>query len=120
MVGKRLHGMKTTLDVSIIIANYNTKDLTCDCLQSVFERTDCIAFEVIVSDNGSSDGSQEMIRAEFPQVVLIENGANIGFGAANNCALGVAALFDSFKKDDMPLVYADLSESVMDLILQDS
>ena len=90
MVGKRFHGMKTTLDVSIIIVNYNTKDLTCDCLKSVFKRTDGIAFEVIVSDNGSTDGSQEMIRAEFPEVILIENGANLGFGAANNRALAVA------------------------------
>ena len=82
--------MEMIIDVSIIIVNYNTKELTRNCLKSVFERTDGISFEVIVSDNGSTDGSLEMIRAEFPQVVLIENGANLGFGAANNRALAVA------------------------------
>ena len=87
---REITSRKIIMDVSIIIVNYNTKELTRNCLKSVFEQTDGIAFEVIVSDNGSTDGSQEMIRAEFPEVVLIENGANIGFGAANNRALAVA------------------------------
>lgn len=82
--------MEKTLDVSIIIVNYNTKELTRNCLKSVFEQTDGIVFEVIVSDNGSTDGSLEMIRTEFHEVILIENGANLGFGAANNRALDVA------------------------------
>lgn len=75
------------MDVSIIIVNYNTKELTRNCLRSVFQETKNIDFEVFISDNGSSDGSVEMIKEEFPQVVLIENNANIGFGAANNRAL---------------------------------
>lgn len=77
-------------DVSIIIVSYNTKELTRNCLHSVFEQTKGVNFEVIVSDNGSTDGSIEMIKAEFPQVILIENGANLGFGAANNGALKIA------------------------------
>lgn len=72
------------MDVSIIIVNYNTCDLTRNCLKSVFEQTKDIDFEVIVSDNGSKDGSIEMIKTEFPQVILIENNANLGFGKANN------------------------------------
>ena len=72
------------MDVSIIIVNYNTVSLTRDCLQSIYEKTKDIDFEVIVSDNGSQDGSVEMIRKEFPQVILIENNANLGFGKANN------------------------------------
>ena len=73
------------MDVSIIIVNYNTKDILCDCLRSIYNNnTVGIDFEIIVSDNGSSDGSQEMIRSNFPQVILIENNANLGFGAANN------------------------------------
>ena len=59
------------MDVSIIIVSYNTKELTHNCLKSVFEQTKDIAFEVIVSDNGSTDGSVGMIKAEFPQVILI-------------------------------------------------
>lgn len=82
--------MKAALDVSIIIVNYNTKELTRNCLRSVFDQTKDVDFEVIVSDNGSTDGSIEMIRAEFPQAILIENNANLGFGAANNRGLKIA------------------------------
>lgn len=82
--------MKTVLDVSILIVNYNTIELTKNCLKSIFEQTKGILFEVIVSDNGSTDGSIEMIKSEFPQVILIENNANLGFGAANNRGLKVA------------------------------
>ena len=78
------------MNVSIIIVNYNTKELTRNCLKSVFEQTKSISFEVIVSDNGSEDGSIEMIKSEFPQVILIENNANLGFGAANNRGLKIA------------------------------
>lgn len=78
------------LDVSVIIVNYNTKDLTYNCLKSVFEMTKNISFEVIVSDNGSTDGSIEMIKTDFPSVILIENNSNLGFGAANNKGLDVA------------------------------
>lgn len=78
------------MDVSIIIVNYNTKDLLKNCLESVFKQTKEIQFEVIVSDNGSQDGSVEMIKKDFPQVILIENNANLGFGAANNRGLTIA------------------------------
>lgn len=76
--------------VSVIIVSYNTKELTRNCLRSLFEQTVGIDFEVIVSDNGSQDGSIDMIRTEFPQVIVIENGKNLGFGKANNCAASVA------------------------------
>lgn len=78
------------MDVSIIIVNYNTKELTRNCLKSIYEHTYDIDFEVIVSDNGSTDGSIEMIKSEFPQVILIENKVNLGFGAANNRGLKIA------------------------------
>lgn len=78
------------MQVSIIIVNYNTKKLLRDCLESVFKQTKNIAFEVIVSDNGSTDGSAEMIKSEFPQVILLENNVNLGFGAANNRGLEIA------------------------------
>ncbi len=76
------------LDLSIVIASYNTKDLLENCLQSLFEHTKDIEFEVWVVDNNSSDGSIEMVKREFPQVKLIENKDNLGFAKANNQAIG--------------------------------
>lgn len=78
------------MDVSIIIVNYNTKLLILNCLKSIFEQTKNITFEVYVSDNGSCDDSVEAIRKQFPEVKIIENNANLGFGAANNRALDKA------------------------------
>ncbi|MBX4187465.1 MAG: glycosyltransferase family 2 protein [Candidatus Doudnabacteria bacterium] len=76
-----------TKDLSIILLNYNTKDLTCKCLRSVFASEINFVYEVIVADNGSSDGSIQMIQQEFPQVILIENKANLGFSKGNNAAM---------------------------------
>lgn len=78
------------MDVSIIIVNYNTKNLLKNCLTSIYRQVKEISFEIIVSDNGSTDGSQELITSNFPEVILIENNANLGFGAANNKALQIA------------------------------
>ena len=78
------------VDVSIIIVNYNTKDFLYNCLTSIFSQTKDISFEVIVSDNGSKDGSIQMTKKFFPSVILLENNANLGFGAANNRGLKIA------------------------------
>lgn len=80
----------TSIDVSIIIVNWNTRDILRDCLASVYEQTSGIVFEVIVVDNASSDGSTAMVKAEFPWVILIENIENRGFAAANNQGLQIA------------------------------
>ena len=74
------------MDVSIVIVNYNTCALLKNCLNSVYSYTKGVEFEVIVSDNGSSDGSIAMIKTTFPQVILLENNYNYGFGKANNIA----------------------------------
>jgi GT2 family glycosyltransferase len=78
------------MDVSVIIVNWNTRDILHNCLSSVFNQPEGIKFEVIVVDNGSTDGSVEMIRAEFPQVILLANNANRGFAAANNQGFRIA------------------------------
>ena len=75
------------MNLSVIIVNYNTKDLLQKCLESVFASNDPSNFEVIVSDNGSRDGSIEMIKAKFPKVKLLENNANLGFSKGNNVAI---------------------------------
>ncbi len=75
------------MDISVIIVNWNTRNLLLDCIRSVYETVQEIAFEIWVVDNGSTDGSQQAVRAAFPQVHLIENMQNRGFAAANNQAL---------------------------------
>lgn len=74
------------LDVSIIIVNYNTKELTKQCIDSIFEKTAGISFEVIVIDNNSSDFSVEMFSSDT-RIRFIESGENLGFGKANNIGI---------------------------------
>ncbi len=76
-----------SLDLTISIVNYNTRDLLKDCLNSVYQNIRGIKFEVIVIDNNSTDDSPGMIGREFPQVTLIQNKENVGFATANNQAL---------------------------------
>ena len=78
------------MDVSIVIVNWNTRNILRDCLTSIYEESGNIQFEIIVVDNASSDGSVEMIKSEFPQVILIKNCKNIGFAAANNQGMAKA------------------------------
>lgn len=78
------------MDVSIVIVNWNTRDILQDCLTSVYEKAGPARFEVIVIDNGSSDGSASLVRNEFPQAILISNDSNRGFAAANNQGMAVA------------------------------
>ena len=61
------------LDLSIIIVNWNTRELLQECLESVYSAKLSVTFEVHVVDNGSSDGSSEMVKKDFPQVKLIES-----------------------------------------------
>jgi hypothetical protein len=70
-------------DVSVIIVSYNTKELTLQCLSSVFEQNH-VAYEVIVVDNASIDNSAAAIKKSYPQVSVIENNENMGFAYANN------------------------------------
>jgi N-acetylglucosaminyl-diphospho-decaprenol L-rhamnosyltransferase len=76
-----------TLDLGVIILNWNTRELLRDCLQSVFAASGPLTFEVCVVDNASRDGSVAMVRAEFPQVRLVESRENGGYAAGNNLGL---------------------------------
>lgn len=77
-------------DLSIIIVNWNTLELLRDVLASTFENVAGITVEVIVIDNASTDGSGDMVAAEFPQTILICNPENRGFAAANNQGFAIA------------------------------
>ncbi len=72
------------IDVSILIVSWNTRSELADCLKSVRHETRATNYEVIVIDNGSSDGTPEMLQNDFPWVRTILNGGNRGFAAANN------------------------------------
>jgi len=76
--------------VSAIIVNWNGKDVLSECLQSLLQQ-DYEDLEIWVSDNGSEDGSQSMLKESYPSVHLLENGENLGFGSAVNRALEKAA-----------------------------
>lgn len=75
------------IDASIVIVSFNTRDILRECLQSVYRETTGLTIEIILVDNDSKDGSYDMVASEFPDVHLIQSGANLGFGAANNLAI---------------------------------
>jgi GT2 family glycosyltransferase len=78
------------MDLSILIVNYNTRELTLNCLRSVLESDTSYEFEVIVIDNSSKDDSVAQIQRHFPQVQLIANDRNVGFAKANNQGINIA------------------------------
>lgn len=77
------------MDVSVIIVNYNTKKITSECIESVFDKTVGIDFEVILVDNASTDGSKELFEQDN-RIVYLYNKENVGFGRANNIGFNYA------------------------------
>jgi len=77
-------------DVSIVIVSWNTREILRDCLVSIARETRT-SHEVIVVDNASTDGTQDMVAVDFPDIMLITNTENVGFAAANNQGLDIAS-----------------------------
>lgn len=77
------------MDISVIIVNYNTKQLTAQCISSVKEYTHSVEYEIIVVDNASTDGSREHFHA-VENIIFLPQKENLGFGKANNKGLEVA------------------------------
>jgi hypothetical protein len=75
-----------SMDLSILIVNWNTCQYLRRCLQSIRETVQGLRYEVIVTDNASSDGSAAMVRSEFPEVRLLASEENLGFARGNNLA----------------------------------
>ena len=75
------------VDLSVIIVSYNVREFLEQALRSVRRASEGLRVEVFVVDNDSVDGSVEMVRAQFPEVHVIANRANVGFGKANNQAI---------------------------------
>ena len=78
------------MDVSVIIINFNTFELTCNCISSVYENTRGITFEIILVDNFSKELPAEKFKERFPEITLIALKENAGFGKANNLGMLVA------------------------------
>jgi GT2 family glycosyltransferase len=76
--------------LSVIIVSWNAKKYVEDCLNSLYRSAGPVETEIIVVDNASSDGTPEMIAGEFPEVRLIQNNQNLGFGKANNIGIRIA------------------------------
>ncbi len=74
-------------DLSVIIVNWNTKELLLNCIEAFYRTANGLTSEIFVVDNGSVDGSAESVRRTFPEIELIENERNLGFARANNDAL---------------------------------
>jgi len=79
--------MTETIELSIVIVNWNTRDLLRDCLAALRAADLPQSMETIVVDNGSTDGSIAMVAADFPAVELIANDCNVGYSRGNNQAL---------------------------------
>ena len=75
------------MDLSIVIVNYNTKDLLKQTIESVINNTKGIKYEIWGVDNSSKDGSVEMVQEEFKDVKLISSKENLGFPKGNNVAI---------------------------------
>jgi GT2 family glycosyltransferase len=90
---KMEHKVPTPVSVSVVIVSYNTRQMTLDCLRTLKGEVAAsgMTVEILVVDNGSMDGSAAAVRQAFPDVIVIENPRNAGFGAANNLAMQRAA-----------------------------
>lgn len=78
-------------EISIIIVNWNTRQLLKNCLEALQAHLNGITFEIWVVDNASTDDTLMMLRADFPQVRIIQNSVNLGFARANNQAMEKAS-----------------------------
>ena len=100
------------VDLSIIIVNWNTRDLLLQCLQSIYDTVHDLELEVIVVDNGSTDGSAQAVRRDFPRVQVIANARNEGFARANTLH---APVFDEVFRRSMHFVTAGWGMAPPDL-----
>src|ERR1700722_8998967 len=78
------------MDVSIVIINYNTFELTCKCIRSVMQHTKGVSYEIILVDNASTERDTDSFLNEFPAIRLIKSKENTGFTGGNNLGIKYA------------------------------
>jgi GT2 family glycosyltransferase len=78
-------------DISIVVLNYNTRDLLADCLESIIENLNGLDAELVVVDNASDDGSADMVESQYPQAFLVKNHTNEGFSSGINNGIRAAS-----------------------------
>ncbi|TAN32673.1 glycosyltransferase [Patescibacteria group bacterium] len=101
------------MDLSVITVTWNAEKEIAEQIRSVFSGCEKSSVEEIIADNGSADQTIRLIKENFPQVKLIENGANLGFGAANNAGLRLAnGEFVLFLNPDMKVFPGSLDKMV--------
>lgn len=105
-----------SLTLSIVIVSFNTKEKLRKCLSCLDMNRD----EIIVVDNASSDGSAEMVKAEFPAAKLVENDQNFGFGKANNIGLDLAVGNLVLLLNSDAYVQANAIEQLMEVFTDES
>lgn len=81
--------MKTRKKTAIITVNYNGGEMTCDTVRSLIKETTG-SYHLIMVDNGSTDGVAAKLKQEFPQIIVLENPENLGFGGGNNTGIEYA------------------------------
>lgn len=79
----------TRPEFSIILVNWNTRELLLQCIRSIIADCEGIDIEIIVSDNASIDGSADAVQKEYPQVKVLRNQENLGFAKGNNVAIRI-------------------------------
>lgn len=108
---------KPTL-VSIIVVNFNGSNVILDCLESLYIHLKEVTYEVIVVDNASQDNSPECVAQRFPQVTLLRQTQNLGFGTANNIAAGCAKGEFLFLLNSDTLLTADVLPTLIAKLTQ--
>lgn len=78
------------IKVSVIILNYNTKDLTCDCIKSILKIENEIPYEIILVDNASTECDPIIFEQQFPDIHVVKNDTNLGFSRGNNIGIDLA------------------------------
>ena len=78
------------MKVSVIIINYNTFQLTCNCIDSIIKHTKAVEYEIVLVDNASIECSPKLFKERFPNIILVENKENGGFAKGNNCGINFA------------------------------